>query len=107
MAPGPLALLVMDVVPATGSAMTDMRATYGGMSLAVGVMLLLLAQSDVRLGLVSVLLLMVCMAAGRSYGLYVDAHANTVMYVYLLLEAVAAMLAVMLLLSMTRKRGAE
>ncbi len=87
--------------------MTDMRATYGGMSLAVGVMLLLLAQSDVRLGLVSVLLLMVCMAAGRSYGLYVDAHANTVMYVYLLLEAVAAMLAVMLLLSMTRKRGAE
>jgi uncharacterized protein YjeT (DUF2065 family) len=106
LAPELLSQFVVDAVPAAGSAMTDMRATYGGMSVAVGVMLLLLARSDVRLGLVAVLLLMVCMAAGRGYGLYVDAQANTLMYVYLLLEAVAAMAAV-LLLSMAASGGGE
>jgi len=104
LAPELLSQFVVDAVPASGSAMTDMRATYGGMSVAV--MLLLLARSDVRLGLVAVLLLMVCMAAGRGYGLYVDGAGNTFMYVYLLLEAMAAMAAV-LLLSMATSRGGE
>jgi len=104
-APAFLSQLVLDAVPGSRPAITDMRATYGGLSVAVGAMLFLLSRSDVRFGLLAVLLLMVCMAAGRGYGLYVDGEGSTIMYVYLFLEALVAMLAAMLLASVASKRG--
>ena len=97
--PALLSQWVVGAVPEPGAPMTDVRATYGGLSVAVGVMLLLLSRSALRLGLVTVLLLMVCMAAGRAYGLSVDAGTNTFMIVYLILEAAAAAVAGMLLLA--------
>ena len=70
-----------------------MRATYGGMSIAVGVLLLLLSRSDPRPGLVGVLVAMLCMAVTRTWGILIDGAGNNFMYVYLVLELVVALTA--------------
>ncbi len=91
--PEPLSQFVTDTVPDSASGLIDMRATYGGMSLAVGALLFLLAarQDSLRQGLLGVILIMLGMASGRIYGMVVDGSANQIMYVYLGLElAVAA-----------------
>lgn len=91
-APSQLSLLVTDASPTTAVALTDMRATYGGMSLAAGVLLFMLAAKPhtERLGLVAVLLLMLGMAGGRGVGMVLDGSATVVMWVYLALELAAA-----------------
>lgn len=91
-APEGLAVFVTGSAPAPGPALTDLRATYGGMSLAVGIILFLLASDtgNTRPGLLAVMLLMLGMAAGRSYGILVDGDANLMMYLYLGLEVAVA-----------------
>ncbi|MGI9265526.1 MAG: DUF4345 domain-containing protein [Gammaproteobacteria bacterium] len=93
-APVELALLVTGAVPASPSALIDMRATYGGMSIALGIIFMLLAlqETTIRVGVVGLLLVMVCMAITRLVGIAMDGDANTVMYAYLALEIVAAAL---------------
>ena len=73
--------------------------TYGGMSAAVGVILLLLASNvnTLRVAVVSVFLLMFGMAFGRSLGIYLDGGANAYMYGYLILELAACAIALLLL----------
>lgn len=90
-----------DSVLTGNTAVIDVRATYGGMSLAAGIILFLLSQSTetIRLGLLSVLLLMSGMAFGRIVGIVVDQQANTIMYIYLALELIAASLAAFLLMT--------
>tara|TARA_R110001599_G_scaffold297218_2_gene501487 strand:+ start:270 stop:785 length:516 start_codon:yes stop_codon:yes gene_type:complete len=103
-APSQLSLLVTNAVPTTAAALTDMRATYGGMSIAVGIVLFILASKpeSIRLGLAAVLSLMLGMACGRVVGFIIDGSENTIMYVYLALELGAAA-AALFLLSRTRK----
>lgn len=74
------------------SGVTDMRATYGGMSVGVGVILCILGmnQKTIKLGLVSVSVLMLGMAAGRLIGIVYDGNPNTYMYVYLALELIVS-----------------
>lgn len=99
-APTQLAMLVTEASPTTTAALTDMRATYGGMSLAVGTLLFILAarpQSQ-RLGLTAVLLLMLGMAGGRIVGIALDGSTTQIMWVYLALELVVAVAATILLL---------
>ena len=93
-APVELARLVTGDAPSSPSALIDMRATYGGMSIAVGMILMLLAlkEETIRIGVVSLLLVVVCMAATRIVGIAVDGDANIAMYFYLGLEIVAAVL---------------
>jgi hypothetical protein len=93
-APVELARLVTGDAPSSPSALIDVRATYGGMSIAVGMILMLLAlkEETIRIGVVSLLLVMVCMAATRIVGIAVDGDANIAMYFYLGLEIVAAVL---------------
>ncbi|NKF22836.1 DUF4345 family protein [Solimonas sp. C16B3] len=76
-----------------------MRATYGGLSVAVGALLWALAAhpSSRRAGLLGVLLLLLGMAGGRAVGLICDGPANAVMIAYLLLELSGAALAAWLL----------
>jgi len=76
------------------SAAIDMRATYGGLSLAVAALLYMMGREQRyhRLGLLSVMLLMVCMAFGRSIGFMVDGPGNYVMVMYLVLECAATLL---------------
>ncbi len=90
LAPGYVSQAVTGSMPSSASGLIDMRATYGGMSIAVGVLLLLLSRSDLRQGLIGVLLLMLCMAVARAYGILTDGTANTLMYAYLVLEVAIA-----------------
>ena len=91
--------LVVNGAVTSASGVIDMRATYGGMSFAVGCILLVLTKSadTIKTGLMNVFLLMFCMAAGRFIGICVDQNANAVMYVYLILEVIVAALSVLLL----------
>ena len=102
----PTALLswVTDGQVDSSSALIDLRATYGGMSLAIGVMLLLSARNPHwhRLGLITIVVLMLCMAGGRTLGLVLDGSPNVMMWVYLALEVTVAMIALLLL---RRKAG--
>lgn len=93
--PSAMAVWVTDAAPLSSSGVIDLRATYGGMSLAVGGVLYLLARSPAhrRLGLQSVLLLMVCMAGGRLVGMLTDGDANDTMELYLALELFMAAVA--------------
>lgn len=102
-APTPLAIWVTGTAPTQPSALIDLRATYGGMSLGVGVVLLGLATPAMRLwGLRAVLVLMLGMAGGRTVGLLVDGPGNLTMTVYLLLELLLAAAAAVLLLRARR-----
>ncbi len=86
--------------PGTPSGLIDMRATYGGMSLAFGLVLLLLAsrQDLANIGLGAVLVMMLGMAGGRVLGMVLDGAANALMYGYLVLELGMAALAGLLIL---------
>ena len=95
--PEVLSQAITGAVPTTASGLIDMRATYGGMSLAVGLILFMLARSDVRMGLITVLLLMLGMAGGRTYGILVDGSPNIMMVLFLALELGLAMVAAVLL----------
>jgi len=48
-----------------------MRATYGGMSIAIGILLYILSRSEVRLGLIGVLIFLSLMAVTRAYGMMI------------------------------------
>ncbi len=91
--------LVANGAVTSASGVIDMRATYGGMSVAVGFILLLLAKSEetIKVGLMSVFLLMACMAIGRTVGILVDQNPNIMMYVYLALEIIIAVVSAFLL----------
>ncbi len=93
--PETLSRFVADTAPQTVSGIVDMRATYGGMSVAVGALLLVLAfrPETVRTGLLGVLLLMLSMAGGRILGMLLEGAGNPVMWIYLALELVMAAVA--------------
>lgn len=83
----------------TSSGIVDLRATYGGMSLGVGLLLYTLSRDDstLKAALLGVLFVMTGMAATRLLGMVVSGPANAIMYLYLMLE-IAAMLAAWYLL---------
>lgn len=97
--PETLSLFVTGSAPTTPSGMIDMRATYGGMSLAIGALLLFFSSRDdmTRVGLATVMTIMLGMAFGRLIGIVLDGGANAIMYVYLFLEIAMALLAVVLI----------
>lgn len=94
--PEPLLRAVVGEVPVASSAWIDMRATYGGLSLGVGLLLAVLSirTETLRTGTLGVLFLMAGMAGGRIVGMVVDGSPNGYMMLYLLLEIVTAALAV-------------
>ena len=94
-APDTLATLITGAAPATPSAMTDMRATYGGMALGLALIFGLCARNEgsVRLGVQGVLAVMVALAVARTLGILLDGAPNTFMFVLLLAEIVMAFLA--------------
>lgn len=94
-------LFVVDGSISTSSGVIDIRATYGGMSVGIGIILYLLATTHgtLRIGLLSVCLLMLGMAAGRIIGMVLDGSPNIYMYIYLALELIASSLAVLCLRS--------
>ena len=103
--PAEVLRFVIDGSVSSSSGLIDIRATYGGMSLGVSLILYLLAndESTIKIGLFGVLALMGGMAIGRSIGIFVDESPNWVMYVYLLLEMVVASLSIIFLKGMRDK----
>ena len=101
--PAEVAILVTDAAPATSSALIDMRATYGGMSIAVGVTILLLASRSelVGIALLVVGVILLGMAAGRVLGMIIDGAPNAVMYIYLVAEVLFGVAALALRRPMT------
>ncbi|WP_438466469.1 DUF4345 domain-containing protein [Marinomonas sp. PE14-40] len=83
----------------TTSAMIDTRATYGGMSLAIGLLLFYFSMKLVyeKLGLVFVILIMGNMAFGRSLGILLDGNPNPVMWLFLVGELVTLIISAVLL----------
>lgn len=99
-----LQLLVQGKV-STRSEVVDLRATYGGMTMGVGLILFVLANnvSTLKIGLLAVFILMLCMALGRIIGIVIDGEPNQLMYIYLALELSACALS-WLLLRAAKKR---
>ena len=96
--PGSLSNLVTGSVPSTTSGLIDMRATYGGMSIAVGILMWILAKNQItlRLGLLSVILVLLGMATARTLGIITDGTPNNLMYIYLAAEVIPSIIAIVL-----------
>ena len=96
--PSEIAILVTDAAPSTHSALIDMRATYGGMSIAVGVTILLLAFRSELMGqaLLVTGIVLLAMAASRILGMIIDGTPNIFMYIYLAAELLFGVTAVLL-----------
>ena len=93
-----LQMLVQGKV-STRSELIDLRATYGGMMIGLGLLLFILANnvSTIKVGLLAVFILMLCMALGRIIGIVIDGEPNQLMYIYLSLELLACALSWLLL----------
>ena len=82
-----MAVLVTGSSPDTPSGLIDLRATYGGLSIAVGVLLLMLGAHP-KFGLLATSIVLLSMAASRLLGMALDGTPNAIMYVYLAAELV-------------------
>jgi hypothetical protein len=102
LAPEPLAIFVTGSAPDSTSGLIDMRATYGGLCLAVGLVFALLARDEatVRTGLIAVAIVMGGMAGTRTLGFVLDGDPNTLMVLYLATEILVVVLALWALLAL-------
>lgn len=107
LAPDTFADLVTGAVPATPSASIDMRATYGGVALGLGVFYWLAARRAewVRMGVLASLLVIAGIAAARAVGIVADGQPNTFMLLFLVLEVVAVVLSDVALRRLGREGG--
>ncbi|WP_299010589.1 DUF4345 domain-containing protein [uncultured Shewanella sp.] len=97
--PNTLFSFITDSQLTSPSALIDIRATFGGMSLGLGIVLALftLTPSNHRLGLWAILVIMLGMACSRSLGLLQENSANNMMFIYLVCEMIVALLALIAL----------
>ena len=93
--PVEMATLVTGDNPRTASGIIDLRATYGGMSISVGAIILIIAADSKRLALALLItaIVLLAMAAGRVLGMLTDGSANAIMYLYLAMELVVSAMA--------------
>jgi len=96
--PMEMATLITDDSPSTPSGLIDFRATYGGMSIAVGVTILILAAraESIQLSLLVTGIVLFGMAIGRGLGIVLDGSPNIIMVIYLGAELVFGGLAFLL-----------
>ncbi|MEM7359904.1 MAG: DUF4345 family protein [Pseudomonadota bacterium] len=89
-----MALAITGSEPQGISALVDFQATYGGMTVAVGLTLFYLySMGQGRACLVIVIIVLLSMAATRSLGLEMHGPGNFLMYLYLALELLGSALA--------------
>ncbi|WNJ17889.1 DUF4345 domain-containing protein [Pontibacter sp. G13] len=105
--PETLSLFVTDSVPTTPSGLTDMRATYGGISIGFGILLGIMSrQSSLHaLGTQAIVLVVGGMALGRTIGLIQDGSPNEMMYINLVLEIVIVIIGLGLLAKSRRTQA--
>lgn len=94
--PGWFASLFTGAAPATPSAMIDMRAVYGGVALGLAFVFAQCARNEgyLKLGMQTVLAVMVGLASARSLGIVLDGEANVMIWLLLVSEVVMAALAI-------------
>ena len=73
----------------TTSAAMDVRTTYGGFSLGIGLFFLWGSKNNIRAGLMAALLALSCITAARILGLVLDGSPNTTMWVFFAMEIVS------------------
>lgn len=95
LAPEALATLITGAAPITPSAITDMRATYGGMALGLASIFGFCGRNEdyVQLGVQGVFAVMVALAGARIFGMVIDGTPNIFMFALLFAEVVMAILA--------------
>lgn len=94
--PNQMANLTSGVAPSDASTRTDIRATYGGFMLAVGLWLGWAANADNQshAALLAILFIMLGMASARAYGMLVDGNSNRYIYVALVCELLMSALVI-------------
>lgn len=70
----------------TSSAAIDVRATYGGLGVGLGVWLLLCVKEHIRLGILGCIVVLASIVLGRVVGLVLDESPNRIMYFFLVTE---------------------
>ena len=90
--PAAISTYVTESIPATTSALIDMRAVYGGMSIAISIILAVfsLKKETLRFAIMILMIFMITMASGRLLGIILDSGANNKMYYYLISEVLIA-----------------
>ena len=98
-APQELAEFVTGAAPSVPSAVTDMRATYGGVPLGIGLFIGYCARrpESVRLGILASLAVVAALGAARLAGIIVDGSPNGFMLVFLSTEIASVLLFVIAL----------
>lgn len=95
--PYEMALLTTGLKPDTTSGLIDLRATYGGMMIAVAALIIALEKSaGLRYSLMTIWLVLFSMAITRLLGFFIDGPANSLMYIYFLAEIIGGGLALSL-----------
>lgn len=89
------ATLFTGAAPTTSSAMIDMRAVYGGVALSLAFLFAQCARNDVylKLGMQTMLAVMLGLASARSLGIVLDGEPNLMIWLLLASEVVMAALA--------------
>ena len=102
--PTSLALWITGSIPGTSSAMIDLRATYGGLALGIGIFWAVCAgNGSHHIGLLSAFLVLASVAFGRIIGMLLDGSPNLLMYLLLAAEVIFAALSLMFY----KKQGAQ
>lgn len=86
---------LVEIIPATAPGMIDMRSTYGGMALGLGLFFGLSTRhsNTINLGIYGLCAVMVSMGGARILGMFIDGSPNLLMYIYLAIEVVMGVLA--------------
>ncbi len=106
LAPSSSAELIIGSIPASPSGMIDMRATYGGFGLGVGVIFGLCARNIdlVLVGLRSSLAIFSGILLGRIVGIFLDGEPNNSVYAGLFSEALFLVLTVFAIKMQTKTK---
>ncbi len=88
----------LEISIATNPAKTEIRATYGGLLLGIGLVLAYTAFAHPKLGLIAVILMMSSIGFTRLYGIFADDSKTLVQWQLLAMELPSALIAAVLLL---------
>ena len=92
--PAAVSTLVTGDAPSQAAPLVDFRATYGGMTMGVGAVLVYLDRiNQVNAGLIGLILVLMLMAATRGIGMLMEGTGNSLMVVFLVAEVASSALA--------------
>jgi len=81
----------------SAAATTEIRATYGGLLIGIGLFLFYAGYAENKVGLVSFVLMISAIGLTRLYGIYSDGSNSTIQWTLLTMEVVPAAIALALL----------